>query len=337
MPVREWKEIQKMLRRIIPFVFLVAAAAANAQIFPDQVRDFKKSAPKTVSLPDFPLYNEYGFEAGEQADYTSPEKRFTATAWRFRDSTGAMAFFESRRPPGATPSKLSKLAVTTSDGTIFAYGNYVFQFTGGLPGSDELNLIYFQVPKLEQSPLPVLMSMLPAENLVPNSERYILGPVSLERFEPGISPSAAAFHLGAEGQIGKYQTAHGPLTLVIFNYPTPSIARDRYEEFQKLPGAIAKRTGPMVAVILLAPNADDAEKVLAQVRYEANLTYNERPPLDPGREASILISIFALAGICIAISLIAGIGFGAFRVLARKLGWKTEDADAMIVLHLSGK
>lgn len=326
-----------MLRRVVGLLFIFAGLACP-QIFPDQVRAYKKSAPKTVSLPDLPLYQEYGFEANEQAEYTSPENRFLATAWRFKDSTGAMAFFEARLPSGATPSKQSKLAVSTSDGTIFAYGNYVFQFTGGLPGAEELNLIYFQVPKLEQSPLPVLMNMLPPADLIPNSQRYVLGPVSLERFEPRVSPSVAGFHLGTEAQLGKYQTSQGPMTLAIFNYPTPGIARERYEQFQKIPGAVAKRTGPLVALIIQPPDADAAERVLAQVRYEANLTWSERLPGDPAKEtATILLSIFALAGIVIGICLIAGIGFGAFRVMGRKLGWRGEERGAMIKLHLSGK
>ncbi len=317
---------------------LVMAGMAHAQIFPDQVGPYKKSAPKTVSLPDLPLYNEYGFEATEQADYTSPDKHFIATAWRFKDATGAMAFFELRRPPGATPSAQSKLAVTTSDGTIFAYGNYVFQFTGGMPDASEFNLIYFQVPKLEQSPLPVLMSMLPSDGLIPNSERYVLGPVSLDRFEPRIAPSVAAFHLGTEGQLGKYQSPKGPMTLAIFNYPTPGIARERYEEFQKIPGAVAKRTGPMVAAVIQPPDLDAAERVLAKVRYEANLTLNERISLNPAKEtAGILLSIFALAGIVIGLCLVAGIGFGAFRVVFRKLGWQKAGQEPMIVLHLRDK
>ena len=43
------------------------------------------------------------------------------------------------------------------------------------------------------------MTDLPADGLIPNSERYILGPVSLDRFEPRIPPSVAAFHLGSRG------------------------------------------------------------------------------------------------------------------------------------------
>ena len=314
---------------------LAAVMPLSAAIFPDQLGEFKKSAPKTVSAPDLPLYDEYGLLASESADYASPAKHFTATAWRFRDSTGAMAMFQARRPPKATPSKVSKLAVTTSDGVIYAYGNYLFQFTGSVPGEPELSQLYNVIPNWEDAPLPLLMDELPDADLIPNSERYVLGPVSLERFEPRIAPSVAAFHLGAEAQTGQYQTSKGKMILAIFNYPTPNIARQQYDEFAKIPGAVAKRAGPMVAITILPPDADAAERVLAQVRYDAKVTLNEAPPITAKQVGGTLMSIIALAGIVLSLCLIAGIGFGAFRVILRKFGWNPEERQAMIVLHLT--
>src|SRR5579863_2972798 len=191
-----------MPRSLTPILF--AAALAHAAILPDHIGAAKVGQGHALSIPpsDLSLLTEYGFEAAEQAEYTAPENRFLATAWRFRDSTGAMAFFELRRPAGATASKLSDLAVTTSDGVIYAFGNYVFQFTGSPPTMDDLGDLYVQLPKFERSALPTLMSDLPLSGLVANSGRYILGPVSLERFLPAVSPSAAAFHMGTEAQLG---------------------------------------------------------------------------------------------------------------------------------------
>jgi hypothetical protein len=315
----------------------LSASLAHAAIFPDQVGAFKKGPPKTVSVPDLDLDNEYGIQATEQADYSSPDKKFIATAWRFHDSTGAMAMFEARRPPLATPSKVTKLAVATSDGVIFAYGNYLFQLTGALPGEAELNLIYNQLPLFENSPLPLLIDSLPPNGLIPNSERYILGPVSLQRFEPRIAPSLAAFHLGAEAQFGQYQTPKGPMKLAIFSYPTPNMARERFDEFDKIPGAVAKRAGSLVAITVQPPDADAAERVLAQVRYTANVTINEIPPVNVRQVGGMMMSIIALAGFVLGLCLVAGIGFGAFRVILRKLGWGTGEPEAMITLHLSNK
>jgi hypothetical protein len=348
MPLREREKIQKMLQGLKKVarsqepvarigLLLMMAAAVSAAIFPDKIGEFERGAPASLSMPDRALFDEFGLEATEHADYKSEGKHFTATAWRFKDSTGAMAFFQAHRPSGATPAPLAKLSVATSDGSIYAYGNYVFQFTGTVPLQSDLQPVYAALPKLEQSPLPALMSFLPSTNLIPNSERYILGPVSLERFEPRIAPSVAAFHLGAEGQLAKYKSPKGPLSLAIFYYPTPNMARERLEEFHKIPGAMVKRAGPLVAVTIDPPDLDSAERLLAQVKYEANLTWSQKVPTNEVKGfARTLLNIFVLAGIVLGMCLVAGIAFGGFRVLARKMGRPVEP-DSMITLGLDGK
>jgi hypothetical protein len=318
-------------------ILLLLGLPAAAAIFPDKIGTFDKGSPKSLAIPDRNLFDEFGLETTEQAEYKSDSKHFTATAWRFRDSTGSMAFFQSHRPSGATPAPLAKLAVSTSDGTIFAYGNYVFQFTGAVPPADDLQPLYAQLPKLEQSPLPILMGFLPAAGLIPNSERYVLGPVSLDRFEPRIAPSAAGFHLGAEGQLGKYKSPKGPLNLAIFYYPTPGVARERLLEFQKIPGAMVKRAGPLVAVTIDPPDLDLAERLLAEVKYETNLTWSQKVPVNEVKGfARSMLTMMLLAGIILGMCLVAGIAFGGFRILARKMGRRVEP-DAMITLGLDGK
>jgi hypothetical protein len=313
---------------------IVFAGLASAAIFPDTIGTFKKGEVQTISIPDRALYDEYGLDATEQASYTSGKDHFMATVWRFRDSTGAMAMFDARRPSGATPSNITPLAVHTSDGTIFAYGNYVFQLTGKLPAADDLKQFFANLPKLEQSPLPTLMTDLPKQDLVPNSERYIIGPVSLDRFFPGMAPSVAAFHLGAEAQVGKYKTATGLLTLAIFDYPTPNMARERDQEVQKIPGAVARRIGPLLAVTINPPDLDAAERVLSQVRYEENITWNEKVPENQAKSTlKFLVDSFIFAGMMIGLCLLFGLIYGGSRVLKRKLN-KGQDPDAMITLHL---
>lgn len=331
MPVREREKVQKMLRCLI---FAAAGMAACAAIFPDAVKNYQKASNKAILTPDTALLQEFGLEATEQAEYSAAPRHFTATAWRFHDPTGAMAFFESTRPAGATPAKITNLSVNTSDGVIFAYGNYVLQLTGDLPPPDTFAELYARAPKLDESPLPALLAYLPQQELVPNSERYILGPVSLDRFTPKVSPSVAAFHLGAEGIAGKYKTSKGVLTLLIFNYPTPNLARDRYQEFQKISGGIAKRVGPLVAVTVDAPDADSAERVLSRVRYESSVTLNEPVPVnDTVPKIKFILNVFIFAGLLIGLCILAGLAYGGFRILSRKMN-RGEDPDAMITLHL---
>ena len=160
---------------------------------------------------------------------------------------------------------------------------------------------------------------------------------SLDRFEPGVAPSIAAFHLGSEAIVGKYQTAKGLLTLAIFNYPTPGMARDRYQNFQNIPGAMAKRAGSLVAVTIQPPDEDAAERILSQVKQETNITWNEKVPVNEVKGAArFILDVFAFAGVLILICLLAGLGYAGVRLLNRKTN-RGDDPDAMITLHLGNK
>ena len=165
-------------------------------------------------------------------------------------------------------------------GQSSAYGNYVFQFTGAVPEQKDLELLYSQLPQLDQAPLPALIAYLPQDGLIPNSERYILGPVSLARYEPRIAPSLAAFHLGAEAQLGRYRTPKGDLTLAIFNYPTPNMARERQAELLKVPGLLRKRSGPLVGVMVQPPDPTRPSACWPRSSIAGNLTLNQKVPLN---------------------------------------------------------
>src|SRR5262249_39796697 len=129
-------------------------------------------------------------------------------------------------------------------------------------------------------------------------------------------------------------TPKGEITLALFNYPTPNMARERFDEFQKVSGAVARRTGPLLAVIMQPSDPDEAERTLARVRYEAKLTVSETPPQNFNKGLSnMILSMMALAGIISVVCVIVGVGFGGFRVLRQKLGFKAEP-PAITVLRL---
>ena len=52
-------------------------------------------------------------------------RKFTATAWRFQDPTGALAGLRVAAPPECQAVRLAKLAVETDTVTLLAHGNYV--------------------------------------------------------------------------------------------------------------------------------------------------------------------------------------------------------------------
>ncbi len=309
----------------------VAATTAAAQtvLWPDQFGQFAKSASRAARLGDTALWEEYGLQQAEEAEYASGPNRFSATAVRLKDPTGALAAFQWQRPADATPSKLGALAVETAKTVVLAYGNYVFRFEGYKPQVPELEALFDRLPRLDQSPLPTLPTYLPTQGRLANSERLVLGPESLARFLPQIPPSAAAFHVGAEAQLGRFQSAQGEIALAIFSYPTPHIAREQAEAFGKLPGGLVKRAGPLVAVTFSPPDPDTAERLLAAVRYEASLTLSQYVPTRRDLWADLLINIFLLTGILLVFGLVAGLAVGGFRAYLRRSG-----GDSVIMLHL---
>ncbi len=326
-----------MLRRLIASSALVALAGAQAAVWPDPWGDFRVASRKAIVVVDQRgLWEEYGLEEAEQVEYESPAGRFRALAYRLKDSTGALAAWQWKRPAGARPSKLATLAVETATDVTLAYGNYFLQFQGHKPQEAQLSSLVATLPRLEESPPPPVSGHLPVEGLVSGSERFTAGPVALQTFEPRIPPSVAGFHFGVEGQLGTYRTTAGEMGLTIFSYPTPHIARERLAEFQKISGAIVKRSGSLLAVILSPPNADDAERLLARVNYRATVTLNEPVAKHDLRVGELLIGIFAFAGVLSGMALLGGLMFGVGRATLRK--WSGGQADVVVIeLRLGDK
>jgi hypothetical protein len=315
-------------------VLLALPLVAAAAILPDEIGSFHRASTGQPPLADRPIWGEYGIKAYENGAYDNGKDKFTATVWELADTTGALGAFDWQRPAQATPSQAAKLAAETKDSLTLVHGNYLFRFDGYKPSKEELDALYAALKNVDNTSLPVLSGYLPEEALVANSERYVTGPAGLERFAPGIPPSVAAFHFGAEAQVGVFHNPKGDLTLAIFNYPTHQIAMQKLPDFEKLPGAMAKRSGPLIAVVVSPADPDHAEKLLAQVRFQAEVTRDEYVPTKRDNIGVLIVNIFSLIGILLAFALVSGLALGGVRAVFRR-GRKGEDAEGMITLHLT--
>lgn len=311
---------------------LLLGVAAQAGIWPEDFGPGKRTSVSGANVTNQKLWSEYGLQESEKATYASDTEPFTATAYRVQDSTAALAAFQWQRPKDAKPSSLGPLAAETADGLSIAHGNYLLVFQGTKPLISDLERLYLTLPKLDQAPLPALAGYLPSQDRVPNSERYVTGPVGLATFYPGVEAGVAAFHLGSEAQIGTFQSGGAETKLAIFSYPTPTLARERLAEMEKLPSVLAKRSGPLVAVILSAPNADAAERILSQVKYQATVSWSQYVPSHKDNIGDLVINAFILIGVLLAFSIVVGLAFGGLRVLMRR--GRAEDPEALTVLHL---
>ena len=327
---------------------LFFVATASAQILPDTlettngqtITEYSRGEVTPLNIPaaEAALFDEYGLQEAESAAFDSGGQQFKVDAWRLRDSTGAMALFQYLRPEEYKVSDLGELAIESGDQTLIAHGNHLFRFTGPVPSADLLEDLYSRTPRLDMSSLPTVIRYLPEEGLIPGSGRYLSGPEALDRFAPGIPASAAAFSMAAEAELARYRTPDGEeIDLAVFQYPTPGIARDQQEQFLGIPNTLAKRTGPLVAVIVDPANPDEAERLLSRVNYNATISWTEPVQPNPKDEVmgwgNVIITGFLLAGAIGIAGLLAGLGLGGLRALSKKLGWHQE-YNAVTVLEI---
>jgi hypothetical protein len=297
---------------ILAAIFVSSACAA---IWPERLGDYQRQ-PSAFEMSDDqgPVLAEYGLQTAERVDYGP----FQVTAWRFRDTTGAYA------------------AALELEGV--RVGNYVVKCNGKCP-KNLAALADASLPHVSHGALPSLSDYFPAKNQLPRSERYILGPTGLKTYVPEIPVPAALFDFGTEGMLAQYRTAQGPVTLAIFSYPTPSLARQQLPLFQKIANSTVKRTGPLVAVALGASPANS--QLLEAIEYQGVVAENKPPPdkpleLKPESAGKMVLAILSLAGLLLAFCLLSGLAVGVSLRLARRFGYSGAEGS-MVTLHLEGK
>jgi hypothetical protein len=302
-----------MLRSLILAGLFIASV--NGAIWPEHLGKYERKSDKPVAGQPSALPDEYGWDEAEEADYGS----FVVTAQRFKDSTGAYAAaLEMRESPRQV-------------------GNYLITCTGNCPKN--LASLVETLPKISHAALPTLRNYLPSKDLVAHSERYILGPAGLEAAAPQIPASAVNFEFAPEGEAARYRTAHGEATLAVFSYPNMQMARQQAAILEKLPDAAVKRTGPLVALVLVPGGQAAAAQLLGQIDYKATISSDDQQiPLviRPQTAAQMVLGILALAGIVLGFCLLSGIAFGAFRVVSRRFGY-SDAGTPLTTLHLGDK
>jgi hypothetical protein len=299
---------------------IVFASSACAAIWPEHLGQYQRNftSPGQESTDYHALWKEYGLEAIENAGYAS----FHVTAWQFKDTTGAYA--GSLELP---PSEMS-----------FRVGNYVVSCQGKCP-KDLPQLAAASLPQVSHTSVPTLDTYLPSKGRLAHSERYVLGPEGLKENAPDIPTSAVDFDFGTEGQVARYRTPAGPVMLAVFSFPLPSMARQQLPQFDKITGATAKRTGPLV-VIAIGPSAA-ATKLLDAVNYQGVVAANEKPPvkpleLKPETAGQMILAIISLAALVLGFCLLSGLAVGGTLRLARRFGYSAAEGS-LITLHLEGK
>lgn len=305
------------MRKLIAFLLLVPAIA-GAQLLPEALGEFERKSVQVSQPADVDLFREFGFEEGETARYVAPDgSAVTFTASRFADDTGAFSAFQWMQPPQGEPVEFGERALRSGNRTLIHFGNYFVEMEGAQPLDENVELMLTYLPRVHMTPDPPLFEHVPNEDLIPHSQRHILGPVALQKLAPEVPPSVAAFRFGTEAQFARYDTPAGEHRLVLFGYPSSQIARGQYEEFAKLDSGVAKRVRSMVAFVASPASPDEAERLLAKVQYSVEITMT--PHENPNRHdnlGNLILDIVLLCLVLAVLMIVGGILVAGARIAA---------------------
>ncbi len=321
-----------------------APAGSNATFLPSEFAGWRLSAPPTVSQdaakadPAFgPLLKEYGFHDMEQATYVRSDRLLKVKAARFADASGAFGAFSFYKQPEMATENIGDQAASNNGRVLFVRGNIVVDAVLDrvtVMSAAELRDLAasLPLPTGNARDLPPVLAYLPKQARRANSVRYFMGAVGLSDVSTPISPQLVDFAKGAEVAMAQYATSagsQGDATLMVISYPTPQIAAERAKVIDAAlhttsetenPVSRVKRSGPLVALVSGQVSNGDAKSLLDQVNYDADVTWNQNTFFSKRDNiGNLLVGVILLVAILMGFALVAGLLFGGFRLLMKRL------------------
>ncbi|MDA2914331.1 hypothetical protein MYX77_10325 [Acidobacteriia bacterium AH_259_A11_L15] len=332
----------------LPLLALLVAspAAADEPLLPSRLGSSEQVAWEQADAPELerlagplaPLLREYGARRAEQALYLQAATRSRVTVCEMVDHSAAYGAFTVLRAAGE-PVSLGEAGARLDNRLLFFQGNYFVTIEDSTQAARWQPLAaHLEERTGNQASLPNLPLFLPSEGLVPASDRYLLGPLALQRVAPFAPGDWAGFAYGAEAEAARYRTGAGNATLMLLSYPTPQIASERLEDFERLFNlngtgdprrslAFAKRKGSLVIFVAGIDSGWAAAALIDQVRYEMTVSWSEPSPGRPELNwPHTVVNIFTGAGLFLLFALGSGLLFGAVRLIVKRL-WPDKVFD----------
>ncbi len=175
-----------------------------------------------------------------------------------------------------------------------------------------------------------LPSSLPSQGLVRGSEKYFLGLAAAHKLLPNFRADLIGFSDGAEAQLGKYTSGPDKLELLEINYPTPQIARARFDAMRATLGVnqnqgtnsvYGERESSYVFLVLNSPSKPSALRLLSQFKVAETVSWNQRYPGKTPIVVQLLNLILAnivLILILIGITIVGGVSIYATKLFILK-------------------
>jgi hypothetical protein len=339
--------MRRLLRICLGILCLAVAAhpAAAQGILPSNFAGWTATAVPTIIPPtaldpllgpDTAAFREYIVKSVEQRAYKQGSQAASVTLYRLRDPSSAYGAYTFLRSDALSAADLGSYASASHDRALIVVGEMLLDVSAtanqARPSDADLKQLAGMLnKKADHTPYPFVGEHLPQKGRVRDSERYVIGPLSLAHFVPLGTDDWMGFDHSAETILAHYKVAGKDETLLIASYPTQQVAAAKFAGILRRfvfdpPGEVppgqnvlfGKRVSSYIAVVVGAPSRQAANTILDQVGYESNVTWNEpKQTLTEPSINSMIVEAFLGTGAIMVFAVAAGIGFGGIRVLVK--------------------
>jgi hypothetical protein len=325
------------------------AAGQDAAFLPQQFAGWQMAGkidastdPAKADSTNAIVLKEYRFTDVASATYTRDDGRtLKLRAARFADASGAFGAYTFYLEPQMRKEQIGDQGASLGDRVLLYRGHILIdaQFSKESPMSGaELRELAGDLPRPggNAGNLPTFIEFLPRRDYIANTQKYVMGPAALAALNPPVSADLVDFGASSEVSAAHYNLPSGEATLMLIYYPTPQLAADHLrridqahqlaqpqEGISTIGGSgtfFDKRTGPIVAIASGGISESDAKSLLGMVNYEANVTWNTPTENAQVRDLyKLILNIVVLCAILGGLAIIAGVAFGGFRLLMKRV------------------
>ena len=331
---------------------ILAAAAADTPappILPQQFAGWQSQGAAQISQNAFSadptnatVLKEYGFTDFASSTYTRDDGRtLKIRAARFADASGAFGAYTFYLQPDMAREQIGDQGASLGQRVLFYRGHVLVDalFSKETPMSGaELRELAGMLPHPTGNGgiLPPILNFMPLRGYLANTQKYAMGPAALSALAPPIPADLVDFSVTPDVTLARYTTSSGEATLMLIYYPN---AQSATEHLRRIDAAhhgaetqtgvatienagqfFDKRTGPIIAIAAGPASDSDVKSLLGQVNYDSKVTWSQRTFLDPKSDlGGFLVNVILLCFILGAMAIVAGIAFGGFRILMKRI------------------
>ena len=179
---------------------------------------------------------EYGFVSGENGDYRRGPEEMRVNLYKMKDPSGAYGLYSYLRATDMPHADFTEHSSMSREHGLVLIGNIVVEVAGkDLPknGAELKALVAAIAPHAESGLLPTIRDRIPTKGFIDRTDKYILGPSTLNQFFPLADGDWLGFSQGAEAETAKYRVNGHEVDFVIADFPTPQTAAKKLAELQK--------------------------------------------------------------------------------------------------------